>query len=223
MTNQEVNVVIDPEDDRYSDLISLFVVWWDQSKVFDEERLREYADIYNRYRTRQDTEDIIDNDLEKKQGRIRIKNIDRGTKKPSSSEIYLDQYHKDYQGFHDSYKTVERIYKSIGKRKYDEDILPLRIEVDAFFSFVREKKAPKDSYLSEPILLDNALETKIRNTIEEWHEAEWPWLDNEIVSKRYPTIKRVLGSADSIENATVDEIVDALSSCHSFFDRRYRS
>jgi len=52
MTNQEVNVLIDPEDDRYSDLISLFVVWWDQSKVFDEERLREYADIYNRYRTR---------------------------------------------------------------------------------------------------------------------------------------------------------------------------
>jgi len=96
----------------------------------------------------------------------------------------------------------------------------LRIEVDAFFSFVREKKAPKDIYLSEPILLDDALETKIRNTIEEWHEAKWPWLDNEIVPKRYPTIKKVLGSADSIENATVDEIVDALSSCHSFFDRR---
>jgi HKD family nuclease len=219
MTNQEVNIAIDPEDDRYSDLVSLFVDWWDQSKVFNEESLKDYTDIYNKNRARHDTADIIDDYLEKKQGRIRIKNIERGTGKPSSSEIYLDQYRKDYQVFHDSFKTVERIYKSVGKRKYTEDVLPLRIEIDAFFSFVREKKAPKDSYLSEPILLDTALEEKIRSTIEEWHEIEWPWLDNEIVPKRYPTIQRVLGSPDSIEKATMDEIIDALSSCHSFFDR----
>jgi len=63
-------------------------------------------------------------------------------------------------------------------------VLPLRIEIDSFFSFVREKKAKKDSYLSAPLLLEDELETKIRSTIEEWHDTEWWWLDNEIVPKR---------------------------------------
>lgn len=220
MTNQEVNVAIDPEDDRYSELVSLFVDWWDQSKVFDEERLKEYSQIYEKYRTRPDNENKIEDDLHKKQGRVAIQNIKRGIKKPSSSEIYLDQYRSDYQGFHDAYKTVERIYESVGRRKYEEDALPLRLEIDSFFSFVREKKAKKDSYLSAPLLHGDELETRTRSTIDEWHNTEWSWLDNEIVPKRYPTIKRILGSPDSIENATFDDIADALSSCHSFFDRR---
>jgi len=164
-TNQEVNVVITPEDDRYAELVSLFVEWWDQSKVLDEERLKEYSQIYEKYRARHDTENIIEDDLHKKQGRVAIQNIKRGIKKPSTSEVYLDQYRKDYQGFHDAYKTVERIYKSIGKRKYEEDILPLRLEIDSFFSFVREKKAKKDSYLSAPLLLGDELETKIRSAV----------------------------------------------------------
>lgn len=220
MTNQEVNVVIGSGDHRYEDLVSVFVDWWDQSKVFDDDTFKIYSKIYDLHRSRNDNENIIEDELRKKQGRVTIKNIKRGLKKPSKSEIYLDQYRSDYQDFHDAYKTVERIYISTARRKYDENQLPLRLEIDSFFSFVREKKAKKDSYLKEPLLHGQELENKLLSNISEWLDSPWEWLDIEIVPKRYPTIQRVLGLPQSIKEATMDEIVEALSSCHSFFDMR---
>ena len=217
-TNQEVNVVLESADPRYEDLVSLFVDWWDQSKVLDSETLEQYSKIYDKYRTRHDNENIIEDEIQKKQGRVTIQNIKRGLKKPSKSEIWLDQYRSDYQEFLDAYKTVQRIYKNIGRRRYDESQLPLRLEIDSFFSFVREKKATKKSYLDVPILHGEEQENKILSNINEWFDAEWKWLDNEIVPKRYPAIQRILGSPESIGKATMDDIVEALSSCHSFFD-----
>lgn len=220
MTNQEVNVVIDSGDHRYEDLVSIFVDWWDQSKVLDDDTLKIYSKIYDMHRNRNDNENIIEDELRKKQGRVSIQNIKRGIKDPSKSEIYLDQYRSDYQGFLDAYKTVERVYINTGDRKYDESQLPLRLEIDSYFSFIREKKAKKDSYLKEPLLHGQELENKILSNTNEWFKSTWEWLDNEIVPNRYPTIQRVLGSPESIKQATMDEIVEALSSCHSFFDRR---
>lgn len=219
-TNQEVNIVIASFDHRYEDLVSLFVDWWEQSKVLDTDTLKNYSNTYDKYRKRHDNESIIEDELQKKQGRVTIQNIKRGLRKPSKSEIYLDQYRSDYQGFLDACKTVERLYISTGKRKYDENQLPLRLEIDSFFSFIREQKAKKESYLEEPLLHGQELENKILSNISEWFNITWGWLDIEIVPKRYPTIQRVLGSPQSIKQATMDDIVEALSSCHSFFDRR---
>jgi hypothetical protein len=218
-TNQEVNVSIDIEDTRYSELISLFSEWWDQSKVLDHEALDEYRMIYEKYRKHSDTDTLIEDDMQKKQGRVTIKNIERGLKKPSASEIYLDDYKSIYQGFLDAYITVERIYKEIGKRKYNEDIYPLRLEIDSYFSFVRENRTVGDSYKDEPLLKGQPLENRIRESIIEWLDTDWPWLDNEIIPKRYPTIKKFLGSSESIDQATVEDLAEALSTCHSFYDR----
>ena len=114
---------------------------------------------------------------------------------------------------------MERVYAAAGRRKYEEIVLPLRLEIDSYFSFIREKKGQKDSYLNEPILLGNELEEKIRITVEEWIDIPWRWLDEEIVPKRYPLIKKIFSSSKSIEDASFDEITQALSSCHSFHDR----
>jgi len=218
-TNQEVNITVEPSDPRYNELVSLFVEWWDQAKVLDDERLKEYTDIYERCRKKQDNEHFVEDELQKTQGRVTIRNIRRGLGKPSSSEIYLEQYRADYQTFLDAYKTVERVYGAVGRRKYEEDVLPLRLEVDSYFSFIREKKAPKDTYLSEAILVGEKLEAKIRSTVEEWIDTPWRWLEEEIVPKRYPIIKRVFSSQESIANASFNEIAEALSTCHSFYDR----
>jgi len=122
-TNQEVNVSIEVEDPRYSELISIFSEWWDQSKVLDTNALDEYRRLYDKYREHSDTDTLIEDDLRKKQGRITIENIKHGLKKPSASEIYLDEYKSIYQGFLDSYKTVERVYNLISRVNYNEAML----------------------------------------------------------------------------------------------------
>jgi len=218
-TNQEINITVEPTNDDYFDLLSLFQCWWDQAKVLNEERLKEYTDIYEKYREKKDNESLIEKDLQEKQGRVTIKNIERGLRKPSSSEIYLEGYRAKYQEFYDAYQTVEKIYSTTGRRRHDEAVLPLRLEIDSYFSFVREELGKKDTYLHEPLLRGEELEEKIRTTIERWFESPWDWLDQEIVPKRYPTIQRILGSPESIKEASIDEIVEALSTCHSFYDR----
>jgi len=218
-TNQEVNVSINIEDPRYSELISIFSEWWDQAKVLDDNALEKYRILYEKYRKNSDTDTLIEDDIQKEQGKIAIKNIDRGLKKPSASEIYLDDYKSIYQGFLDAYMTVERIYKEIGGRKHNESIYPLRLEIDSYFSFVRETKTVGDSYNDEPLLKGQQLADRIRDCIIEWLDTDWPWLDNEIVPKRYPTIKKVLGSPEAISQATAEDIAEALSTCHSFYDR----
>jgi hypothetical protein len=216
-TNQEVNIAIGTEDSRYDELVSIFSDWWDQAKVLNAERLKEYSEIYDRYRKNADPSDQIEEELQKKQGKAMIKNINRGDAKPSKSEIYLEGYRSDYQGFHDAFMTVERIYKTVGRR-HQEDSLPLRLEIDSFFSFLRDKKAQKDSYLHAPLLQGDELESKVKENIEEWLKTPYPWLDDEIVPNRYPVIIKIFGSPESIENATFDELVEALSVCHSFKD-----
>lgn len=218
-TNQEVNITIEPAHPHFSDLVSLFVDWWDQAKVLDEQRLKEYTSVYEKYSGEKDKESLIETDLKGKQGQIIIDNIKRGLPKPSSSEVYLEGYRATYDEFLNAFRTVERIYKSIGRRKFDEGTLPLRLEIDNYFSFIREEKTTGDSYLSEPLLNRPELDQKIHSSIEEWLVTSWNWLDNEIVPKRYPTIKRIFGSTESIEKATIDEIIEALSTCHSFYDR----
>ena len=77
-TNQEVNIVINSGDHRYEDLVSLFVDWWDQSKVLDTDTLKNYSKLYDKYRKRHDNESLIEDELQKKQGRVTIQNIKRG-------------------------------------------------------------------------------------------------------------------------------------------------
>jgi len=219
-SNQEINIAIDPTDLRYEKLVGIFVDWWDQSKVLNNETVEEYSKIYDGYRSKHDNEAMIEEELQKKQGRITIQNIKRGLRKSSKSEIYLDQYRSDYQGFYDAYKTVERIYKATGRRRHEESKLPLRLEIDSFLSFIRDKKAKKESYLEAPLLQGQEQEDNILSNINEWFETPYEWLDDEIVPNRYPLIQKVFSSPESIAQASMDDIVDALSTCHSFFDRR---
>jgi len=81
-TNQEANVVIGADDQRYEGLLSLFVSWWDQAKVLDTYFLAEYSKIYDRHRKTWDPADLIEEELQKKQGRVTIKNIERDKEKP---------------------------------------------------------------------------------------------------------------------------------------------
>ncbi len=131
----------------------------------------------------------------------------------------MDSYHATYQQFLDSYRTVERVYISQGRRKYDENILPIRIEIDNFLSWVRESKTTGESYLNEPLRAGHVLENKILETIDDWFNSTWKWLDEKVVPYSYPTISRILGSAQAIEASSFNEIVQALSCEHSFFDR----
>ena len=111
------------------------------------------------------------------------------------------------------------MYEKVGRRKIDEAKIPLRLEIDSFISFVRDKHAKKDSWEKQPINSDESQNSKIQVLIEEWHQTSWPYFEVTIVNDTYPKLKTVFASEKSISAANADEIFEALCTLHSFHDR----
>ena len=219
LTNQEVVVSIPSDDPRFGELICLFSDFWIQAKVLDAVAIEQYKAIYNRH---QEADKLIANmgeEVQSKLGNVVYANINRGPKKETEQNIFIDDYRKSYQECVGAFQVVLRAYQGVGKRKVPEEAIPLRMEIDSFFSFVRENYAKGDSYLHQPILSGPMQESKIQPLVGEWLETSYPHFENQIVKVNYPKIKRWLSKPETIQQVSIDELFDVLCVIHSFHDR----
>jgi hypothetical protein len=219
-TNQEVNVVVPVDDERYGELRTLFQEYWKDARTMDEATLDSYRRAYDQHagqfaKISMEMENRVHKDI----GRVTINNIERGLPKPGKTEIELDGYRKTYQEFEDCFRTVLSVYQGLGQRRYTGQQLPLRLEIDQYLSYVRDAKTVGDSYLLESRQTGAALEQRIRDTALEFMAADRKYSDNTVVKHSYPTINRILGSKASIASATYDDLIEALSCVHSFRER----
>ncbi|MDP8256806.1 MAG: phospholipase D family protein [Candidatus Alcyoniella australis] len=214
--NIEVNVAVGVDDPRYTELMSLFVGYWGAAKVFDARCLDVYTREFEKYH---DGSRDLDQKVKEVIGEVVMPNITLDRPKQSASGSFLEEYRKTYQEFLDAHRTVERVYRDIGRRKVPNSELPLRLEIAEFLSFVRETYTKGDSYLAEPILSPAGSEDKTRKVIQDWHEKDWHYIFDTVVPKFYPTITRILGSPALIDRATMEEMIEAFSCEHSFYDR----
>jgi hypothetical protein len=118
-----------------------------------------------------------------------------------------------------SFNTIRHVYEIVGKRKKTELEIPLRLEIDSFISFVRDKHAQKDIWKQTPLISGASQHNRIRDLVEEWHQTPWPYFEETIVNETYPKLKTVFSSEESIAAANPDETFDALCTLHSFYDR----
>ncbi|MEX0829923.1 MAG: phospholipase D family protein [Nitrospirales bacterium] len=219
LTNQEVVVSIPSDDPRFGELACLFSDFWSQAKVLDAVAIEKYKAIYNRH---QEADKLIANMGEEVQstlGNVVYANINRGPQKETEQNIFIDDYRKNYQECVGAFQVVLRAYQGVGKRKVPEELIPLRMEIDSFFSFVRDTYAKGDSYLHQPILSRPMQESKIQPLVGEWLETSYPHFENQIVKVNYPKIKRWLSTPETIQQASIDELFDVLCVIHSFHDR----
>ena len=216
-TNQEVNVTITPDNPVFQEIRDLFSDYWEQAKVLDSRILEEYRLLQDKYMQMFTMEENLNKGIQDKIGRVVFDNIRRGLKKPKMADVYLEGYRKNYQSFLSAYTTIRQVYEKVGRRKIAENLLPLRIEIDQFFNWAREEKAPTDSPDRAPYRDGAELERFIQDSIIEYMDTEWEYL-NEIARQKYPVIMRVLGTVDSLSSATAKDIVDALMVVHAFHD-----
>ncbi|MDY7000623.1 MAG: phospholipase D-like domain-containing protein [Thermodesulfobacteriota bacterium] len=218
-TNQEIMVTIASDDPRFEELQKLFFEYWDQAKVLTKGVLYSYEQIYKRYLSIGRKTEDFNNDILSQVGRVTIDNINRGHKKGSKENIFIDDFRRTYQQFIEAYNVIEKEYESIGKRKYPEKVIPIRLEIDSFISFVRERHAQKSKWQEAPIITGEEQRSLIHKLIQEWHGTSWKYFDNTIVKKNYPRLKRIFSSAESIRKADDETIIEGLSVLHSFHDR----
>ncbi len=217
-SNREVSVAINGDDHRFDGLVSTFASYWDEAEVLTSERLEDFKYIWNKYREKSNSDKCDDEIVEEFGESKPSEGAQVGEKKPTKDKIYLESYKRVYQDFLRYYKIIEEEYISLGKRKLGETKIPLRIEIDQFFSFLRETYTSKESYLEEPIRTDNEIKEITRIRLNEWFKTRWDYLEDTI-PVNYKSINKVFGKQEGIENAGIDDIYEALNSSHAFHDR----
>lgn len=218
-SNQEIVVALDSADERFTELAVLFSRYWEESSVLSEDAINEYEKIYSK--SLKASKEIEDghNEVVKKFGDIVFSNIERGAKKKSKENIFIDSYRKTYQESVTAFNQIQQVYLSTGKRKVDEESVPLRLEIDSFFSFVRDVHATHEKWRETALGWNGERESFLKQLIDEWLNTEWKHFEMQIAETNYPLIKQVFASADSINSSSMEEIIEALVVLHSFHDR----
>ena len=88
----------------------------------------------------------LESEVHKKIGKVVGTNICRDKIKQSKENIFIEDYRKTYQESVSAFNTIRQVYEKVGKRKKTESEIPLRLEIDSFVSFVRERHAKKESW-----------------------------------------------------------------------------
>lgn len=213
-TNQEVAVVLDPDDPRFDELVRLFTAFWGEAQVLTAEVLDRFADVVRRNTTKPDLD--VDTAVRNALGKHAFNNIERGLPKPGRRREFLDGYRRRYQSFRDAYDVVDRVYRSVGQRITPPDF-PLRLEIQQLFSYIWDIHARGDAYRTVPLLSGQEQESRIHQMVDEYIYKDTKWLP--IMTEAYPRITSTLGSVSVISTATEDQIYDALLCVHAFHDR----
>jgi len=218
-TNQEVVVSISSEDSRLNELASLFSDYWDQAKVMTPRVLADYKEIFQRYSRLQNEAHKLDEQILKKLGTIDFANIDRGKSKQTKEQLFLDAYEKTYQETVSAFNVVREVYEELSYRRASPELIPLRLEIDSFISYVRDTHAQGEQWKMEPLRTGGDQRSFIRGFMEQWRATPWPHFEQTIVQTTYPRLIRVFKSSETIRGSTDDELFEALATLHSFHDR----
>lgn len=216
--NQEIMLGILPDDLRFDELCFLFSQYWQEAKVLTIDEVNKYEMTYKTYKDKLGSVNDFDDAVQKILGNHNFPNIERYEIKKKNSELFVDSFLKTYQESIHAFRYIEEVYEKKG-RKVNNELIPLRLEIDSFFSFVRDCHAVHDSWLEQELGWNDNKKMQLNKLIDEWMKTDWFHFDETIVNKNYPLINRILGSVSSIKDATGDQIVDALCVAHSFHDR----
>ncbi len=219
MTNQEVMVTIDSGDDRLIELMCIFEDYFNQAEVMTSEDLLVYKRLYDEFAKHDAATYALGDDLLKKLGDKAPNNIDRGGSKQNKKSIFASNFRRSYQEGVKAFDIVKNTYAAYGYRKADPNLIPLRVEIDSFISFVRETVAIGESWKAGPLRNAEQQIPFITELIQDWGRTPWPHFEDTIVGLNYPRLKTVLGSPESIMTANDSDLFDGLATLHSFHDR----
>lgn len=215
-TNQEIVVGLPSDDPRFDELVALFRAYWGEAQVLTDDSLRRFSEVVSQNKARSDYH--VDCAVIEALGRHLFSNVERGIKPPGRRQDFLDAYRRRYQSFRDAYELVHRVYYSVGRRITGPEF-PLRIEIDQWFSFIRDVYAIGDTYHFAPLLTAGEQQEKIANLVGEFVNRGWEYLTETIVPHSYPRITSTFRTPLAISNASEDVLYEALLCVHAFHDR----
>lgn len=216
-SNQEIMISIDSYDDVFIGLIETFNSYWKDAKVLTNEVLNEYQKIYRDHDKAAKGIAELNNKVLDKIGVIRTNNITTDVSIKGSKSIFTHAYQQNYQSYLTAFNKIQSVYQEF-TRKTPDNVIPLRLEIDSFFSFVKDQIATGETWSETKLEFDNNI-SKLRENISEWLNTYWPHYEEKIIPHNYPLIQNNFSSPEKINELDYDQIIETLMVLHSFHDR----
>lgn len=217
ISNQEVNIAIQPDDPRFDELKTLFDEYWEYAEPLEMDILNKYQSLTSKAQPPKESKSL-DDSIREVIGNYDFPNIQRDIHQRSRADTRASEFRRDYQLFLRKFSLLEEIYKGFGQRKVDDPEFPLRFEIDQFLNWIRETYASGDSYLNANVLTEVELRISIPERITEFMQAETPYINN-LHNDVIPRFRRNFGSPESIIALSADDLYDTLLGVNAFVVR----
>lgn len=212
--NQEACVVVRPEDPDFERLADYFAELWDSAHAFGSAEAAHYREAMEGL---PDPREGVRAALARSGLELgRFRNLGGRSLRLARESLYSQDHQRRYQKALGAIRQVTNAYAAGGVRL--EPRVPLAIEVDQLFNFLRER-APGDGYRDSPILFGDARGERIEGAVAKYR-LEDPGYLHVIAEERYPAIAAVFGSAAALEAANADDLWAALSVVHALKERQ---
>ena len=214
MKNLEMNIEINCETECtiYEELKIEFDREWENAKPLTKERIIKFKDKHDQY-TRLDSERIFftENEL------VLTPNIINDNKKEKKTEE-ITRFEKNYQLYISAFAKLKNMYMEVSNERKYKDELPLRIELDRFLSWLKDKKYKKEEYLSVQKKTDDKIKSDLKELKSEFITSELSLYYNSTV-ERYTEIVNKLAVKDNIRNQTKEQLFEALKLINAIHDQ----
>jgi len=213
--NNEVAVEIgSDEEDAFADILSIFNNYWISARVLNFERLKQYAAVW---RSSSQPPNPLEAMVIAEFGSVEPSGgiaIDKPQEKIENA--FAEEYRREFQEFLSAFNELKSIYMSFAARK--QPLVPMRIEIDQFLSWLRGSHCVGEAYAAAPLLNLSQRNLKTTALIKEWFESDFPYL-MEVIPGRMALIRENFSSITKIENLSIDAMFDTLAVCHAFNSR----
>lgn len=219
ISNQELNISIDAEDNSFNSLVEVFYEYWEQAEVLNNDILEKYkalvSELSKEYKK---AEEKVLSDI----GVISPPNdVDITKRKKEKSQDYETAINKRYQEFLIKFDLLKKTYLKVGMRKVSESELPLRIEIHRFLNWIRKNKAYKELYLNAPIRKGKELEDFVEANIREYFQDQSTDFEYELES--FKLLRDNFSSKEKIMSLSEEDLLETLKRVTSFFEHIKRS
>lgn len=224
MTNREVSVVLTQERDAgFDELPSIFNIFWDHADVFTPELCARYEEAYKRVGIAKEDADFQAH-IEKFVPKAIPPSAAVGSDTVSKKRSFLQSLRRKYdEQLGPAFDEVRQTFNADGRRRPEFAAGDLDIEIGRFLGWLRVAHAPGDTW--QDTALADAAERKAR--LRHWMDAWFDEVDTDAGDMvraesevgNIARLRYVMGSPETIDAATYDELFDALTGVHAFNDR----
>jgi len=169
MNNNEANISIPVDSPIYDELEKQFNIYWVNARVLDINVLNKYIETCDKNQNELDKmKNKIDESIKNEFGIIEYSDTNYSKEFFDKRELYIEDFKRSYQLFLTNFAFLRKTYETTKMRKINEEILPLRIEIDQLTNWIRANKCHKTEYENAPILDGENLKNNIIVNIKEF-------------------------------------------------------